>query len=168
MVGLLACLFVDASYGVHMDGKSHTGSCVVIGDVGAVHCRSSKQDIVVKSSTEGELVAASNSANQGLHSRQFLIAQGYKMGPVILYQDNPSSMTMLARGRSGAERTRHIAIRYYWTKELVDSGELKIIHKGTKEMYANLLTKPLQGSHFVHERTCLTGWEVPERVQTVA
>jgi hypothetical protein len=61
-------LFVDASYGVHKDRKSHTGSCVVIGDVGAVHCRSSKQDIVVKSSTEGELVAASNSANQGLHS----------------------------------------------------------------------------------------------------
>ena len=23
-------LFVDASYGVHVDGKSHTGSCVVI------------------------------------------------------------------------------------------------------------------------------------------
>jgi hypothetical protein len=30
---------------------------------------SSKQDIVVTSSMEGELVAASNSANQGLHSR---------------------------------------------------------------------------------------------------
>jgi hypothetical protein len=83
-------LFVDASYGVHKDGKSHTGSCVVLGEVGAVHCTSSKQDIVVKSSTEGELVAASNSANQGLHSRQFLIAQGYKMGPVIMYQDNLS------------------------------------------------------------------------------
>jgi hypothetical protein len=167
-LGMVVRLFVDASYGVHMDGKSHTGSCVVIGDVGAVHCRSSKQDIVVKSSTEGELVAASNSANQGLHSRQFLIAQGYKMGPVILYQDNLSCMAMLARGRSGAERTRHIAIRYYWTKERVDSGEIKIIHKGTKEMYANLLTKPLQGSQFVYERTCLTGWEVSERVKTVA
>jgi hypothetical protein len=161
-------LFVDASYGVHKDGKSHTGSCVVIGDVGAVHCRSSKEDIVVKSSTEGELIAASNLANQGLHSRQFLIARGYKMGPVILYQDNLSCMAMLARGRSGAEHTRHIAIRYYWTKERVDNGELKIIHKGTKEMYANLLTKPLQGSQFAYERICLTGWEVPERVQTVA
>jgi hypothetical protein len=58
-------LFVDASYGVHKDGKSHTGSCVVIGEVEAVSCTSSKQDIVVKSSTEGELVAASNSVNQG-------------------------------------------------------------------------------------------------------
>jgi hypothetical protein len=29
-------LFVDASYGVHADERSHTGSCVVIGDLGAV------------------------------------------------------------------------------------------------------------------------------------
>jgi hypothetical protein len=74
------------------------------------------------------------------------------MGPVIMYQDNLSCMAMLARGRSGAERTRHIAIRYYWTKERVDNGEMKIVHKGTKEMYANILTKPLQGSQFVYER----------------
>jgi hypothetical protein len=43
-------LSVDASYGAHKDGKSHKGSCVVIGDVGAVHC---SEDIVAKSSTEG-------------------------------------------------------------------------------------------------------------------
>ena len=35
--GIAVNLFVDASYGVHSDGRSHTGSCVVIGDVGAVH-----------------------------------------------------------------------------------------------------------------------------------
>jgi hypothetical protein len=140
---------------------------VVIGDTGAVHCTSVKQDIVVKSSTEGELVAVSNAANQGLSSRQFLIAQGYKMEPVILYQDNLSCMAMLARGRSGSERTRHIAIRYYWTKERVDNGEMRIMHKGTKEMYANVLTKPFLGSQFVYERMCLTGWKVPSAVRTV-
>lgn len=85
---------------------------MVIGDVGAVHCRSTKQDIVSKSSTESELAAVSNSANQGLHSKKFLIEQGYKMGPVILFQDNLSCLAMLARGRSGAEQTRHVAIRY--------------------------------------------------------
>jgi hypothetical protein len=103
----------------------------------------------------------------GLHSRQFLIAQGYNMGPVIMYQDNLSCMAMLARGRSGAERTRHIAIRYYWTKERVDNGEMRIVHKGTKEMNANILTKPLQGSQFIYERECLTGWTADKTVKTV-
>jgi hypothetical protein len=121
-LGIVVRLYVDASYGMHNDGKSHTGACVVIGDGGAVNCRPSKQEIVVKSSTEGELVAVSNAVNQSLSTRQLLMAQGYKIGPVILYQDNLSCMAMLATGRSGSERTRHIAIRYYWTKERVDNG----------------------------------------------
>ena len=67
-------------------------------------------------------------------------------------------MALVERGRSGAERTRHINARYLCMKERVDTGELKIEHKGTKEMYANVLTKPLQGSQYIYERECLTGW----------
>ena len=157
-LGVGVRVYVDAAYGVHSDGKSHTGSCVVIGDVGAVHCKSSKQSIVTKSSTEAELVALSDSANQGLHIRNFLIGQGHTVGPMTVYQDNTSCMALVERGRSGAERTRHISIRYFWLRERVDKKEATVVHKGTAEMYANLLTKPLQGAQFAYERGCLTGW----------
>jgi hypothetical protein len=160
--GIRVHLFVDASYGVHVDGRSHTGSCVVIGDLGAVHCRSAKQTIVTKSSTEAELVGLSDSANLGLFLRNFLRLQGYSVPAVVVYQDNLSCMALLARGRSGGERTRHIDIRYFWVKDRVDRGEATIVHKGTSELYANVLTKPLQGSQFVYERGCLTGWPIPE------
>ena len=132
--GIRVHLFVDASYGVHVDGRSHTGSCVVIGDLGAVHCRSAKQQIVTKSSTEAELVGLSDSANQGLFLRNFLTLQGYKMPAVTVYQDNMSCMALLARGRSGGERARHISIRYFWMKDRVDRGEAEIVHKGTAEL----------------------------------
>ena len=157
--GICVRVFIDAAYGVHSDGKSHTGSCVVIGDLGAVHCKSSKQSIVTKSSTEAELIALSDSANQGLYIRNFLLSQGYEMKPVTIYQDNTSCMALVDRGRSRAERTRHIAIRNFWIRERVATGEAIIVHKGTKEMYANVLTKPLQGAQFVYERKCLTGQE---------
>ena len=39
-----------------------------------------------------------------------------------------------------------------------------IEHKGTKEMYANVLTKPLQGAQFQYERECLTGWPHQEAI----
>ena len=80
------------------------------------------------------------------------------MPAVAVYQDNMSCMALVERGRSGAERTRHIDIRYFWVKERVVNGEMRVEHKGTKEMYANVLTKPLQGSQFVYERQCLTEW----------
>jgi hypothetical protein len=103
-------------------------------------------------------VALSDSANQGLFLRNFLTLQGYDLLSVIVYQDNLSCMSLLALGRSGGERTRHIDIRYFWMKDRVNRGEATIVHKGTEELYANVLTKPLQGSQFVYERGCLTGW----------
>ena len=96
--GLSVRLFVDASYGVHSGGRSHTGSCIVMG---AVHCRSSKQLIITNSSTKAELVGPSDSANEGIHIRRFLTTQEYTMGPVTVYQDNQSCMVLVERGRSG-------------------------------------------------------------------
>jgi hypothetical protein len=150
--------WVDAAYGVHSDGKSQTGSAVTVGIFGTVHAKSVKQKIVTKSSTEAELVAASDSANQGFFVRNFIRAQGYNIGPLVIYQDNMSCMALLAAGRSSSERTRHIAIRYFWLKERVDSGEAIIEHKDGAELFANALTKPLQGPQFVREVKGLTNW----------
>jgi cytochrome c biogenesis factor len=67
-------------------------------------------------------------------------------------------MALIERGRSAAECTRHTDIRYFWVKERMDMGEAVIKHLGTKDVYANLLTKPLQGTQFIAERDTLTGW----------
>ena len=149
---------IDAAYGVHVDGKSHTGSSVSIGDGATVHSKSSKQKNVTKSSTEAELVALSDSATQGLHVRNFMREQGHDVGPLVIYQDNLSTMALIEKGRSTSERSRHIDIRFFWLKERVDAGEAVIRHLSTKSMFANILTKPLQGAQFKTEREGLTGW----------
>ena len=41
----------------------------------------------------------------------------------------------------------------------MDQGEARVRHLGTRDMYANLLTKPLQGAQFKSERQALTGWD---------
>jgi hypothetical protein len=43
------------------------------------------------------------------------------------------------------------------TTTLVDKGEAIIKHLETKDMYANVLTKPLQGSQFFSETDAHTG-----------
>ena len=151
--------FIDASYGVHAaSGKSHSGCAIIIGESGPVYAKSGKQKIVTKSSTEAELVALSDCVGQGILLRNFLVEQGYKMGPVVVYQDNMSTLALVRRGRPGSERSRHINIRYFWLKEKVNDGEIKLQHMPTKEMCANLLTKPVQGQQFVTELQDLTGW----------
>ena len=156
--GIVVSVLIDAAFGVHPDGRSHTSSYVVVGDRGAVHCKSAKQQIVTKLSTEVELVALSDSSNQALHVRNFIIGQVYLCAPVRIYQDNMSCMALIDRGRSASERARHISIRYFWLRELVDTREARVVHLGTKDMYANMLTKPLQGGQFKSERHGVTGW----------
>jgi hypothetical protein len=69
--------YVDASYGVHIDGKSHTGTAITLGK-GAVYAKSGKQKVVSKSSTEAELIGLSDSASQIIWTRDFLIGQGLR------------------------------------------------------------------------------------------
>ncbi len=57
--GMVITSYMDASYAVHPDGKSHTGATISIGG-GAVYSKSSKQKLVAKSSTEAELVGLSD------------------------------------------------------------------------------------------------------------
>jgi hypothetical protein len=151
--------YIDAAYGVHSDsGKSHTGCAIVIGEMGAVFAKSTKQKIVTKSSTEAELVGLSDTASQAIHLRNFVQNQGYETGPAVIYQDNLSCMALMKRGGPGSERSRHINIRHFWMKEKVDDGEVVVRHLSTERMFANSLTKPVQGAQFATERHGLTGW----------
>ena len=111
--------------GVHPDGKPHTGACHIVTteDVGPVSAESCRQQIVTKSSTEAELVALSDSINQLIHLRRFLIEQGHQQEPAIIYQDNMTCMAFIDKGRSASKRTRHISIIYFWAKEKCDNGD---------------------------------------------
>jgi hypothetical protein len=157
-LGVTIRSYIDAAYGLHKDGKSVTGCLTVIGESGPVHAKSVKQKIVTKSSTEAEMVATSDSANQTLHIRQFLIEQGHEQQAAEIFQDNISCMNLLNRGKSNSERTRHMSIRYFWLSEQIKKKEIKLTHLRTEDMSANILTKPVQGAQFDRERRLLTGW----------
>lgn len=146
--------YTDASYGVHADGKSHTGSSLTLGK-GAFHARSVKQKIVTKSSSEAEFVALSDEASRGLWCNYFLGAQGYNTPPLVQMQDNMSAIAIANKGRATAQRTRHINIRYFWITDYIDRGEMCLEHKPTHDMIADGLTKPLQGVDFIRMRNLL-------------
>jgi hypothetical protein len=148
--------YVDASFAVHRDAKSHTGLVISIGK-GPVQVSSSRQNLVTKSSTESELVGLSDSS--GLFVRNFLLAQGFPLRAAVVKQDNQSTMALVANGRSNSARTRHIAIRYFFVADRVAQGELKIEYLPTGDMVADILTKPLSGELFVKLRAALLNIE---------
>jgi hypothetical protein len=67
------------------------------------------------------------------------------MKPAKTFQDNMSTIALADKGRSTSERKN---VRYFFTKDKVESGELMIEYLPTEEMIADILTKPLQGAQF--------------------
>ena len=139
--------YIDASYAVHADKKGHTG-CIITLCKGAIYGKSSTQKLSTTSSTEAELVAMTEAGNQVLWTINFLIHQEYKVGPAIIYQDSLSTIKLVKNGRSNSERTRHMDIKFFFLHDRIKSDHIIVTYKSTKEMIADLLTKPLQGKLF--------------------
>ena len=85
--------YVDASFAVHADFKSHTGSVMSMGK-GAITMMSHKQMLNTKSSTTAELVGADNVSTMMLWTKLFMEEQGYSIEEIILYQDNKSEILL--------------------------------------------------------------------------
>jgi hypothetical protein len=49
---------------------------------------------------------------------------------------------------SSRKKTKHIMAKFFFIKDRVDDGEIKVIDCPTKEMWAYIMTKPLQGMAF--------------------
>jgi hypothetical protein len=83
--------YVDASFAVYPDFKSHTGAMMTLGK-GAMQSIARKQKMKVQSTTKGKLNAFDNAATMILWTKLFLEAQGYNVDKNIFYQDNKSAI----------------------------------------------------------------------------
>ena len=150
-------VYADASLAVHPTSmRSHSGILLSVGR-GPILVKSFKQKLVTKSSTEAELVALSDATSLSAAEVQFLLGQGTDMKAEVM-QDSTSTVRLAENGRSSSDRTRHVKIRYFFTKQYLDSGEVTVKHCPTLSMVADILTKPLQGELFDKLRDQLLGY----------
>jgi hypothetical protein len=128
--------WVDASYGVHHDMRSHTGGAMSM-VTGAVYSTSRKHKLNTKSSTEAELVGIDDVLPQALWTKYFMEAQGYGV-TTVLNQDNQSTIKLSENGKaSSGKGTRHINIRYFFITDRIASKEVAIQYCPTKQMVAD-------------------------------
>lgn len=123
---------------------------------GALTSSSRKQKIITKSSTKLELVAVDDKLGDIMWTRHFIEEQGFTVSDNIVYQDNMSSLSLEKNGRlSDSSWTKHIKMKYFRIKDKYDRGDLSLKYCPTKMAWADVLTKPLQGSKFWQMRLFL-------------
>ena len=140
--------WVDASYAVHPNMRSHTGATFTLGK-GSPYSISTKQKINTRSSTEAELVGVNDAMALILWTRLFIKSQGYDIKDNIVYQDNQSTILLANNGKkSSSKKTRHIEIRYFFITDNIRRNNMRVEYCPTDKMRADCMTKPLQGTAF--------------------
>ena len=146
--------WVDASYAIHDDAKGHTGIVISVGEEkgSPVFSSSRKQKLVARSSTEAELIGLHDASPQVIWTKRFVEEMGYDNQKPKIMQDNKSTISMAERGGGNFNRTKHIAVRYFAIKQLVEDKQVDIEYAPSREMLADPLTKPIVGATFLEWR----------------
>jgi hypothetical protein len=137
----------DASHAVHPDARSHSGITISLGG-GAIYNESKAEDGVTGSSSESELKALDRALPPTIWMKNMLTSLGFPQRPIIIHQDNKSTMILSNKGFACSKKTRHINIRFFRVKQFIDDFSVVLKYLPTEEMLADILTKPLQGQLF--------------------
>jgi hypothetical protein len=145
--------YVDASFAVHPDFKSHTGVAMTAGK-GATINVSHKQNINTRSSTEAELVGGDDAMGPLIWTDNFLRYQGYN--PMsMMYQDNMSAILLEKNDgcKSAGKHSCHLNIRYFFITDMKEQGQSRIEYCPTDKMLGDYHTKPLHGTKMNNHRS---------------
>ena len=154
--GLRLSVYADADYAaVSNDRSSVSGVAVMLGDT-AIGWKSSTQKCVTTATCEAEYVALCDASKEALFTRVVLVFLQPELSGmrVDIFGDNEGAKA-IEDNPSSASRSTHIDVKLHFIRELVRTGEVRILHVGTAEQHADVLTKPLWRKKSMLHRTAL-------------
>mmetsp|Transcript_18812 Transcript_18812/g.28333 ORF Transcript_18812/g.28333 Transcript_18812/m.28333 type:complete len:218 (-) Transcript_18812:361-1014(-) len=124
---------------------STTGWVVLFGGA-VVAWRSRKQHSISMSSTEAEIIAASDCALELVYLRGLLAEMGFPQDkPTILHVDNAGAVE-LSRDLKSCQRSRHVERRYLKVRELAAAKVVDVQFVPTADNIADAFTKVMTDS----------------------
>jgi hypothetical protein len=143
---------------------SRTGYVIMYAGCPIIWCSKLQTEIAL-STTEAEYIALSQSLREVIPIIELLkeineIFPTHIPTPKIhckVWEDNNGCIA-LAQSQKFSPRTKHISIKYHHFRSHVNNGTISIHPIDTKEQTADIFTKPLDESLFVHLRKKLCGW----------
>ncbi|CAI7836343.1 unnamed protein product [Closterium sp. NIES-53] len=122
---------------------------------GSVSWRSTRSSSVLSSSCEAEIYAGAMAAQELRWLTYLLTDLGEApRSPPVLYVDNKAMLALCQE-----HRTKHIALRYFFGRELQKRGQLRLAYVASQANTADVFTKALQSCD--HQRFCTVLGLVP-------
>jgi transposase InsO family protein len=147
--------YSDADHGGNPDNSRSTGGFVSLVGGGAVHWSSRLHRQVSLSSTEAEYVAGSMAGQEIIWMRYLFEELGFSNDKASLLFMDSNSAIQVAKNPEHQSTMKHVHRYYHWVRERVNGGEIQIIHTPGNDNVADIFTKPLHKSKFLHFRPLL-------------
>jgi hypothetical protein len=132
--------FCDASYGNCLDTRrSFWGYLFQLGEA-TISWRSRRQRSVATSTTEAEYMALSMTSKHYLWTMRALVELLHQDIPAAIRSDNTGAIDIAENHRLN-DRSKHVDMHYHSIRELIESGQLTVIHIDGKNNLADICTK---------------------------
>ncbi|MCO5549355.1 hypothetical protein L7F22_002825 [Adiantum nelumboides] len=102
------------------------------------------QTCVTQSTIEAEYVAASEACKEAIWLGWLVTDLGIKEETPMLHCDSQSAI-QLACNPIYHSKTKHVDVKYYFIKEMVEDKQIQLVKVHTTDNHADLLTKGLPG-----------------------
>ncbi|CAI7795673.1 unnamed protein product [Closterium sp. NIES-53] len=141
--------YVDADHaGDSYNRRSRTGYVYRLEPIGPISWQSNKQELIALLSAEAEYIALFSATKERLYLRELLEeAKLAQLPNFSLFCDNQSAIR-IANKNGFANRTKHIALRYFFVKDEIEKGRLELSYYPTSVLAADYLTKKLGKQKF--------------------
>ncbi len=127
------------------------------GDLISYKCK--QQSTVADSSMHAELIAMTSAAKEGIYLRK-LVEDIHAIPTTVLFTDNNATL-LTAKDYRVTERNKHIEVKYFFVRELIDRGLIEGRDVDTKKNVSDMMTKPQGPTDFLRNRYALHIVECP-------
>jgi hypothetical protein len=151
-------VFCDSDWAQDKDDRKSTSGYVVLMAGGPVSWRCKKQPTVALSATEAEFVALTEATRDVIWLTHFLDELGIQYEVPTIYSDSQSAIDW-SKNACHHQRSKHVALKYFFIRDTVADRKVKIAYVSTKENVADILTKSTTRAVF---------WRLQPRLMGVA
>ena len=164
--------FSDASFADCRTTRRSSAGYLFLFMGGTVSWKSNLLKTIALSTAETEYMALSASAQEGVYLQQLITELKLTAGGIVqgsntdstnidsdsttgtngvknlhLFTDNQAAIS-IAEQNSPTSRSKHISVRYYYLRQLVESGTLTLKYVPSTKQLADIFTKPLSAEKF--------------------
>jgi hypothetical protein len=136
------------------DRKSTSGYAFSLGS-GVISWGSKKQNSIALSSTEAEYISATGATCQAIWLRRILEDLGMKQEAATVIWCDSKSAIHLSKNPALHGRSKHIELKHHFIRELVAQKQVSLEFCSTTDQMADLLTKSLPKTKFMHFKEML-------------